>query len=818
MKKIVIVGGVAIGASVATRLSRLDKLNSEIIVLEKDEYISFANCGLPYYVGGEIKDRERLILQTPESLNEKYDIDVRNLSEVTKIDPKSKTVVVFDKNKNQEYTETFDYLVYGAGSEPIIVPIKNIDKVPKVFTLRNVPDVDKIKSNLENVKNVLVIGGGFIGLEMAENLKNLNLNVTIVEKAKTIIPLFDEEMAKIAESIVVENGINLKTNNSVTEFENDGKTAIFENGDKDTFDMVIMSIGVKPKTKLAQEAGIKVNERGAIIVNNNLQTNFDFIYAGGDAIQINNLITGEPGYIPLAGPANRQARIIANNINGIKEEYNGTLGTGVVKIFNSVAASTGLNERQLSTMKIPYKSIHMNKTNHAGYYPNPKEIDSKIIFNPETREILGAQVIGGEGAEKRIDIIATAIIGKIKVDQLKNLELAYAPPFNGPKDTVNMMGYAAENVLLNVSKLFYVQDVEAIVKKGIVILDVRTPDEFSVGHIENSVNLPLEELWNKENISKLKSPIYLTCSVGERGYMATQILRQHGIDEVYNLSGGWKLYKKFITDTNTKKSSKGIGFNMKTEIDSTTPQEQVSNIKLEIDASGLQCPGPIMKLKKGMDSIENGEIVKITSTDFGFGPDAQAWSETSGHKFLSLQQDKNSVVAYIQKGGASSGNPMLTAEKNEQTIVVFSNSLDRVLASLIIANGALSMGKDVTLFFTFWGLSVLRKKPGKRLKKKTVEKMFGKMLPKGPKGLKLSQMNMGGMGKKMMLGIMKKKDVMTVQELLSQFLFLGGNIIACTMSMDVMGLKQEELINGIQFAGVAKYLNHATKSYSNLFI
>lgn len=812
MAKILIVGGVAVGATTAARLSRLNS-NDEIIMFERDEHISFANCGLPYYLSGKIADRENLLLQTPENFKSQYGVDVRIWNEVIKIDTERKRVIVKEVKTGNHYEETYDYLVLGLGAKPIFPLLPGIEKAQNIFTVRNVADIDKLYDVVQQKpqQHALVIGGGFIGLEVAENLVEKGFTVTLVNKAPRVLAPLDDEMAKMVENILTQEGIILRSNMAVTAFEDNGTVAVLEDETKLTVDFTVMAIGVVPEVSLAKQAGLVIGDTGGIVTNKYMQTSDPFIYAGGDAVEITHLITGKSTRIPLAGPANRQGRLIADNIHGKQKSYKGSLGSSVLKVFDYTVASTGLNAQQLTNEKMVYEEVHIHRGNHAGYYPGASDITLKILFNPKTGAIYGAQAIGKEGVEKRIDVIATAIKAKLTVEELTELELTYAPPYSSAKDPVNIAGYVASNMMEGTHRTFKVQDIPRLLAEQATIIDVRTADEFALGHIPGSQNIPVAQI--QDNTFKLsgKGPFYVLCQVGLRGYLAQQILQQHNKDSVfYNLSGGYKLYQAYIQDneTGTQKSCRRTNENEQ----GSDCLNSEKHIVQKIDVCGMQCPSPILKLKSAMENLAEGEAVEIQATDRGFIQDAQSWCKTSGNNFVTTKKHQGIYTAIIEK--ANSGESC----QKKQTLVVFSNDYDKLMASLIIANGALAMGKQVSIFFTFWGLAALKKTKKIQMQKTFIEKMFSWMLPKSIENTPLSKMNFGGIGKKMMLYIMKKKNVMTLTELMDCYQKSGGKLIACTMSMDVMGIKEEELIEGVDFAGVATYLEDAQGADHNLFI
>lgn len=806
MKKILIVGGVAGGASTATRLRRLDE-TSEIIMFEKGEYISFANCGLPYYIGDVIQNRDSLILQTPEKIKKRFNIDVRNNSEVIAVDSINKNVSV-KKINGEVYTETFDYLVLAPGAKPILPPIEGISD-DKIFTLRNIKDMDMIKNSLKdrNIKNSVVVGGGYVGVETAENLKHLGIETTLIEAGDNILSPFDYEISNHLEYELINNGINLLLKEKVIKFQDNNNTIkiYLESGKVIETELVILSIGVSPDTKFLENSGISLGEKGHIIVDEYLKTNIENIYALGDAILTNNLITNAQSFIPLAGPANRQGRIVANNIFGEKEKYKGSLGTAILKIFNLTAASTGMNEKSLKNSNIPFDKIYLHPNNHANYYPGASPLSIKVLFNKENKIILGAQCFGKEGVDKFIDTIATTLHFKGTIDDLKELELAYAPPFLSAKSPANMAGFIGDNILNNRLNQIFVEELRDYDSSKHFILDVRETIELVSGFFENSVNIPLSELRKRmEEIPKDKE-IWTYCAVGLRGYLAERFLSQNGYN-VKNIAGGYKNHLKVLGDKEQSPIIKEF------------PQNK-ENLNDYTDLCGLSCPGPLVKVKENMDKIGDGEVFKAKASDPGFYNDIQAWAKSTNNEIISLKKDGDNIFVDIlknKKNNTSKENKII--ETNDGlTIVVFSGDLDKAIAAFIIANGALTMGKKVTMFFTFWGLSILKRK-NIDTNKSLIEKMFSFMLPKNSKELPISKMNMFGTGPKMIRWIMKKKNIMSLETLMAESLKNEANLVACTMSMDVMGVKKEELIDQISFGGVGQYLGEADKANKNLFI
>jgi len=545
MMKTIIIGGVAGGATAAARLRRLDE-KAEIIVLERGEYVSFANCGLPYYIGGVIADREDLTLQTPQSFKVRFNIDVRVLNEAVKVSPDTKTVTVKNLRTGETYEEPYDNLILSMGAEPIRPNIEGADG-SNVFTLRNIPDTLKIKNYINTAKprSAVVIGGGYIGVEMAENLAQAGIKVAIVELADHLIAPLDFDMAADVHRYIKSKGIYLYLNNGVKAIS--GNTVILQNGEI-TADMIIMSVGVRPETAIAKECGIELNQRGSIVVNNKMQTNIPDIYAVGDAVEVEDFITKKPAFIPLAGPANKQGRIAADNIAGYESVYTGTQGSAVLKLFDMTVATTGLNEKTAAAAGIDYDKTYTYSASHATYYPGAAQMSIKALWDKKTLKIIGAQIVGFDGVDKRMDVLATAIRFGSKITDLTTLELCYAPPFGSAKDPVNMLGFVAENIVSGKLKQFFWHDVENLARDGSVfLLDTRTPFEVMQGKIDGFVNIPLDELRGRIDEIPKDKPVYVHCHSGLRSYLACRILIGNGYD-CYNLAGGWRLYESVINE------------------------------------------------------------------------------------------------------------------------------------------------------------------------------------------------------------------------------------------------------------------------------
>jgi CoA-disulfide reductase len=817
-RKIVIVGGVAGGATAAAKLRRLSE-QDDIIVFEKDEYISFANCGLPYYIGEVITDRNKLLVQTVEGMNKRFNLDIRNLTEVIKIDREKKEVLV-KKSSGVEYSESYDILILSPGASPIVPPIPGLKESNNVFILRNIPHTDLIFNFIKqkHPKKATVIGGGFIGVEMAENLRERGLSVTLIDMADQVLAPVDYEMAQIVHEELTRHGVRLILKDGVKSFLENGKFVETVSGLKIESDLIILAIGVNAETRLAKEAGLQIGDLRAIVVDEQMRTNDPNIYAVGDAIEVRSRVNGAQTKIPLAWPANRQGVVVANAIHGIEDKYPGSLGTAVAKVFDLTVASTGFNERLCKFYGMEYKTVHVNRNNHASYYPGATSMILKLIFSPTDGTIYGAQAIGQEGTEKRIDVIATAMTGNLKVRDLPDLELSYAPPYSSAKDPVNILGYVALHVLDNEIPTIQWHQIDETVKSGGYLLDVRTPLEFDLGHIPGSVNFELDELRN--NLDKLPSkdkPIYVTCQVGHRGYLAVRILQENGFTYVFNVDGGYRLYEVATHDFNNPTGITGSAEAEHVDEQVITALPVTNMEVIQVDACGLQCPGPILETYKAMEKMLPNQLLRIEASDFGFYSDVSKWAEKTGNTVVDLKMDGKKVLATLKKGHEKVSSP-LSASRENATIVLFSGELDKALAAMVIANGAAAMGKKVSIFCTFWGLNALRKDQSVKVEKTFVESMFGKMMPRGAEKLPLSRMQMGGAGKAMMVKVMKDKNVDSLPSLMKQAKEMGVEFIACTMSMDVMGIKREELIDGIEFGGVATYLAESEDAGLTLFI
>lgn len=790
----VVVGGGAAGASCAARLRRLNE-QAEIIILEKTDEISIANCGLPYFCSDVIADRNKMLVSNPSVFKNLLNVEVRLNSAVTSINRDKKTVTV-----NNEYELEYDKLVLALGASPIIPTIPGVG-AKNIFTVRMLKDADGIKDYIKNnnVKNAVVIGGGFIGVEMAENFAHFGLETSIIELSNQLLAPIDNDMAAIVHNQVRDNGINLYLSDGVSAFE-DGNV-VLNSGNKIPYDVAILAIGVKPETDLAKNAGLDIGKRG-LLVNEFMQTNDPDIYAAGDSVEVKDFVDESNTLIPLAGPANRQGRIIADNISGLNSTYKKTQGTAVVKVFDLTVANSGNNEKLLKIKNIDYQKVHILGNSHATYYPGSFPMFIKLLFGRDGT-ILGAQAVGTEGVEKRIDVIATVMRLGGKVQDLIDSELSYAPPYSSAKDPVNLLGMAADNILKGFVKPAFVDDLE-----DAYLVDVRNKNEFEFKTIQGAINIPVSMIRENPNLIPRDKKVVLFCNRGFQSYVASRILLQNGFENVYSLTGGYSFYKEQLKNKN--------GVTLK-----NNNQNHINNVStsktIKLDACGMQCPGPILKISEEIKNIQDGDTIEISTTDSGFYSDIEAWCQSTGNTLLGLNKEERVIKALIQKGSAVVSSSDNVAQDG-QTIVVFSDDFDKVIASFIIANGAAVSGKQVTMFFTFWGLNVLKKCRNNAKKKCPIGRMFDFMLPKCADKLALSKMNMGGLGSWMMKKIMKSKNIFSLPELILTAKNNGIKFIACSMSMDVMGIKAEEFIDGVEIGGVAKYIAESNQSNSNLFI
>lgn len=817
--KIAIIGGVAGGASAAARTRRLDE-KAEITIYEKGEYVSFANCGLPYHIGGVIPKRESLLVMTPRRFRERFNVNVETMTEVVAIDRKAKKIKVKNMASGETSEKEYDKLILSPGSLPFKPPIPGADD-SDVMTLWTMPDMDRIKAVVDSgIKSAVVIGGGFIGVEVAENLAFRGIDVELVEMLPNILPQFDKEMATPLHREMERNGVKLHLDNGVTEIartrhegdthEKGGMALKLKNGDSIETDLVIMAVGVRPNVQLAKDAGLDIGHTGAIKVDSHMRTNDPDVYAVGDAIEVENRAIGGEARIPLAGPANKQGRIAADNICGLDNEYKGSLGTSICKVFELSAASVGANERTLKDRGIEYLKTYLHPANHATYYPGADHLNVKVLFTKEGK-ILGAQIVGGDGADKRIDVLATAMRLDVDIRKLAELELSYAPPFGSAKDPVNFVGFVAENILSG--KTTPVSPDE--IPHDAFLLDIREKAEVEAGMIPNATHIPMGEIRNRLDELPKKREIIVYCKVGIRGYNVERILKANGF-KARNMTGGISTWNLFFPpdEKNAETPIKAA----KTAVPMENKKTEDGKLE-ELDASGMCCPGPIVAVKEKLAAMSPGATLRVKATDGGFPKDIAPWCTATGNDLLSMETKKGATTALIRKGAplqVDARNPDPVSKST--TIVLFSNDLDKSMAAFIIATGFASLGHKVSIFFTFWGLNVLRKENPPSVSKDFLSAMFGMMMPRGAKKLALSKMHMMGMGTAMMKHVMNSKNVDSLPKLIEQAQQIGIDFIACEMAMNVMGITKEELIDGVEIAGVANFAALSEKSGTTLFV
>ena len=680
------------------------------------------------------------------------------------------------------------------------------------------------------MKKAVVVGGGFIGLEMTECLAHAGAEVAVVEMAQQVMAPIDWSMAAFVQSHLIEKGVKLHLRQAVEAFEKRGQTTVvrLKSGMTLEADIVLLSIGVRAETSLARTAGIAVGEAGGIKVDTFLQTSVKDVYAVGDAIEFPHPVTGQPWLNFLAGPANRQARIVADNmVGGNTKEYEGAIGTAIAKVFDIAVATTGLPAKRLRQMGIPFLSATIHSAAHAGYYPGARQMEIKITFAPDTGRLYGAQIVGFEGVDTRINQYALAIKQKATVGDLTRLEHAYAPPFSSAKDPVAVSAYVAENIITGRMQPLYWRELRDSDRKNVTLIDVRTKDEAALGTIEGAVNIPLDEIRERMGEIPHDKPVWLFCGVGLRGYLASNILKANGYDDVRNLIGGLRTYEAATRQYENAGSGNGNSTTAGTDeaSSSQTPAQQTDRTatdsatrRIEVDACGLQCPGPIMRLKEAMETMQNGERIEISATDAAFPRDAEAWCRSTGNVFVGKTADKGRYIVEIEKREGQRTVSDTHANADGKTLILFSDDLDKVLATFVLANGAAATGKKVSIFFTFWGLNAIKKRKKPKTEKDFFGKMFGWMLPSDTTSLALSKMNMMGIGARMMRYLMKKKGVASIEEMRQQAIDNGVEFIACQMSMDVMGIKREELLDNVTVGGVATYMERAEKAGVNLFV
>ena len=809
--KTIIIGGVAAGASTAARLRRLDE-KAEIVLLEKGPHISYANCGLPYHLGKIIPERDWLLVMTPADFRARFNVDVRVNHEVVALDRQQKTVRVLNRETGKEREERYDNLVIATGSSPIELKLPGMD-LPNVLPLWTLADMDHIAKKLDaGVSNVIVVGGGFVGMELAESLRHRGMEVTLLEMGRQLLPTMDEEMSSLLAEELRLAGIVVELGTMVSAFaptDNGGVKATAKDGRTWTADLVAMCVGVRPNSQLAQAVGLQTDAAGHIITDLQMRTADPSIWAVGDVVAVTDPIFGGQTAIPLAGPANRQGRIAADTILGRDRRYDGTYGASVVKVGRLTAASCGYTEAKLAATGKAYQKIYLHAGSHANYYPGAQPLHIKLLYGNDGR-IYGCQVIGAEGADKRADVLATAMRCGMDVRQLAELELCYAPPYSSAKDPITVAGMIATNALNG--------DTVAISPDAIpadaLLLDVREAAELEQGVLQDAVHIPLHQLRARMAELPKDRQILAFCQVGLRGYVAERILSQHGYSAA-NLSGGYLTWKQFQPERWVP-SAEDVAMLAYSRIDGGPRLEEPdTEPAVVVDVRGLQCPGPVVRIKKEMDALGKGATLKVVALP-GFASDLTSWAQSAGHKIIQIQHGTDQLEAILRKGLEAPATAATQAQA--AALILFSNDLDKALAAMILATGMAAAGLNVSVFFTFWGLSVLRKDPGPLVKKGLLDRLFGWMLPRGATRLALSKMHLAGMGTALMKNIMANQNVASLPEMLHSARALGVKFIACDMAMSVMGITREELIEVDDVAGVATYIARAKESGPTLFI
>jgi NADPH-dependent 2,4-dienoyl-CoA reductase/sulfur reductase-like enzyme/peroxiredoxin family protein/rhodanese-related sulfurtransferase/TusA-related sulfurtransferase len=739
--------------------------------------------------------------------------------------------LVKNHQSGQEYEESYEKIILATGSATFKPPIPGLDS-PRVMALRTIPDVDAIKKFIQThkPKSAVILGAGAIGVEGAENLRRLGLLVTVIQRSDQILDYVDLDMACALHRHVRAKGVNLILANGLKSVEDTGQGLrfILDEGET-TADLLILSAGVKPESSLARESGLAVNDRGFIVTDETMKTSDPDIYAVGDVAEITDLASQAKGAVALAGPANKQARVAADNICGLGSRYQGCLGTSIVKVFDMVIAATGLTEKTARRQGLNYRKSYTVVPSNAGYYPGGSNLTIKILYDQSDGRLLGAQVVGFQGVDKRADVLAAAISLGAKASDLIKMDLCYAPPFSSAKDPVNVAGLGIENIRSGLVQVFHWDEVEKLDPAQVTLLDVRNLPEFAMGAIKGFQNLPLKELRGRLGEIPRDKPVYVTCQGGLRGYIACRILSQKGY-EAYNLSGGYGLWQtvkmgsiKNLPPVDLDLSESGANepaHSAPSQPLAPSPETAGASKTILVQAEGLQCPGPIVKLSQALEKAQVGDLIDISATDPAFVQDAAAFCRRTGHVFLSSEEGTRPgvILVKVRKGSGEVEPSAVAPKKDGKNFIVFSGDLDRAMAAFIMANASAALGRKTSMFFTFWGLSVLRKKDKVRTKKDCLSKMFGLMTPRGSSKLGLSRLNFWGLGAKMLRLITRKKHVDSLEDLMAQAMAAGVEIVACQMSMDIMGIQKEELIEGVKFGGAAYMLAHAEESDMSLFI
>jgi peroxiredoxin family protein/rhodanese-related sulfurtransferase/TusA-related sulfurtransferase/NAD(P)-dependent dehydrogenase (short-subunit alcohol dehydrogenase family) len=697
-------------------------------------------------------------------------------------------------------------------------------------------DMDKIKAAVDEAcarqesggggpLRAVVVGAGYIGLELAENLHHRGAQVHVVELADQILPPLDHEIAVPVEQHLRGRGIDVRLSTAAAAFEPTPQALRVELQDSTVIDadLVVLAVGVRPSVGLARAAGLELGPHGGIQVDTHMRTSDPHIWAAGDAVETPHTVLGDLRLAPLAGPANRQGRVAADNICGRTSEYRSTQGTSVVKVFDMVAGGTGANERQLVAAGVPHRTVNVHPSGHAGYYPGTATMHLKVMFDPDDGRLLGAQACGFDGVDKRLDVLATALRLGATVFDLEELELAYAPPFGSAKDPVNMAGFVAANTIRGDLQLWYAQDYPRAVA-GARLVDVRTADEFDVWHVPGAQSVPLGGLRAACEDWRRNEPIRLYCAVGFRSYLAYRALVQRGFTDVATLSGGTQTFRAWHDVEPAEPHTVPMTpYGEAAEVHAVVAAQQGTGVTVELDCAGLACPGPLMRLASTVKGLAPGDEVRVHVSDPGFANDAPAWAARNGHALVTLDPEGPGYAATFRKGGplaspAASSAPNAATGPGKDSFVVFSGDLDKVLAAFIIANGALAMGEQVSMFFTFWGLNALRRTDPPRRDKPLMDAMFARMMPRGAERLTLSQMHMLGAGTAMIKKVMKDNAVPSLPELVASARAGGARLIACTMTMDLLGIASSDLVDGVELGGVATFLGEAGQSGTTLFI
>lgn len=813
-KKIVIVGGGAGGASAAAKLRRLSE-DYEIIIIERTGYVSYANCGLPYHIGGTIKERDNLFLNTPEQLGQKFNLDVRANTDVIAVDREEKTIRVQNSMNGQDCDDiSYDKLILSPGGTPFIPPVEGLDHID-ILTLRTVEDMDEIIKLVSNTEKqrIAIVGGGLVGVELAENLEQLSHDVSVVELSDQLFAFLDKDVAMHVHKSLIENNVHLYLSKKLVKVAqtDDCKQLVFDNGDSIDVDIIVFAIGVRPDTSFIKDTGLELNAVGGIKVTEHLQTSDPDIYALGDAIEVNHFVSEQSMLIPLAGPANKQGRVVAQNVhdeNSVKQDF--VTATTICKVFDLSVGAVGLNEKMLQRMRPNdndwYEVINIHPNAHAKYYPGCQALHIKVIFSKEDKQILGAQVTGHAGVDKSIDVLSTVIRLGGNVESLSHLETAYAPPYNSARDPLNYIGFIAENLLSNKFKQLTLKGNDDL--SDYFLVDVRTPMEYEFKHISNAVNIPFAEIRSRLSEFPRDKKILVCCNTGLNSYNVCCILSHNGFD-CYNLSGGMHTYAILNTHLN--------------EVQPITRRElpikdDLSDVDImHLDLCGLACPGPILKLQEKFETIPAGHKVKAVASDSTFLVDITRWAEKTGNILLDSYKEDSDFIAYLQKPGGTTAiqNSELSMKKtvsmkeeNQDLMIMISNKdIPRISTALMVGSTAAAMGRNVTIFFIFDGLDILRKQKGSSC---IESDQSIKIADKGFFQLWLEDKPC------------KKENsectIISIPEYLVTIRDLGGRFIACSMAMELLGLTMDDLIEGVEPGGMMTYLSESDECGHKIFV